>query len=599
MKVRVPVIVKDPVVTEYKDVDPTETITIEADAFLDGPVSPRVAVLDFEPGLGALATPARFLKPSGRAKIGSYEIQRPVTFGEQVDPLTAAVSVFGAVHKTIAMFEEEDALGRQVEWAFDAPQLLVVPRSGEMANAYYERESHSLQFFFFDPPGGGPRIFTSSSQDIVAHETAHALLDGIAPDLYSAISPESLAIHESVADLASLLVSFRCRELTRAVLASSRGSISDSNVFSGLAEQFAMGLDRGPHYLRNLNNQTTMAQVAHDEPHDLSAVLSGAFYSVLIKTYEDLRAHYASRSLPDPTVVADAEARYVEQRAAGGPGVPLEPAEPGAASGTRTRTLTRSTGFGPDAKALFVSAERIKRTLLRGLDYLPPGDVNFGDLARAVLASDEASHPDSERLRDWLKQEFITRGIVTSRRDLEVRTNFVTPRLEGLDVEELITSDYAAYDFAQRHSTWLKIPSRTPFEVRPRLDLTKLYWHRDGERRVREVLFKVSWSVVEDNGSGRALPRKRRHRAGTTLALGLDRPEPYVRALITSRRRDADRRATDALLTRLADGEQLHVSANARKDGSPLHSAVEADIAGDVLLVRGMARMLHVTGGGH
>lgn len=594
MKVRVPVIVKDPVVTEYKDVEPTETITIEADAFLDGPVSPRVAVLDFEPGVGALATPARYLRPGGRAKIGSYEIARPVAFGEPVDPVTAAVSVFGAVHKTIAMFEEEDALGRQVEWAFDAPQLLVVPRSGQMANAYYERESHSLQFFFFDPPGGGPRIFTSSSQDIVAHETTHALLDGIAPDLYSAISPESLAIHESVADLGSLLVSFRCRELTRAVLASSHGSIKDSNVFSGLAEQFAMGLDRGEYYLRNLNNETTMAQVAHDEPHDLSTVLSGAFYAVLIKAYEDLRAHYASRSLTDPTVVADSEASYVEARAAGESGEPHDLGKPGGASGARPR----SAGFGPDAKALFVAAERIKRTLLRGLDYLPPGDVSFADLARAVLASDEASHPDSERLRDWLKQEFITRGIARSRRDLDVRTNFAALPLEGLDVEELIASDFAAYDFAQRNATWLKIPPRTPFEVRPRLDLTKLYWHRDGPRTVREVLFKVSWSVVEDNRSGRALPRKRRHRAGTTLAIGLDRREPYVRALITSRRRDPQQRATDALLARLADDDQLHVSVNARRDGSPLHSAVEADIAGDVLLVRGMARMLHVTGGG-
>ena len=77
MQVHVPVIVKDPVVTEYKDIEPTEQITVEADVFLDGPVSPRVAVLDFEPDSGALAPPARFEPPKARARRGSYHVPIP------------------------------------------------------------------------------------------------------------------------------------------------------------------------------------------------------------------------------------------------------------------------------------------------------------------------------------------------------------------------------------------------------------------------------------------------------------------------------------------------------------------------------------------
>ena len=150
MKARVPVLIKDPSVAQWKEVPLAEPFTVE-DVFLDGPVSPRVAVLDFDPATGALVPGVRFApsrKPDGP---GSYSIANPVTRGATVvDSSALRSAVFGAVHKTIAMFEEPDALGRTVRWAFGAPQLLVVPRAGERANAYYERESHSLQFFYFD-----------------------------------------------------------------------------------------------------------------------------------------------------------------------------------------------------------------------------------------------------------------------------------------------------------------------------------------------------------------------------------------------------------------------------------------------------------------
>lgn len=584
MKVRVPVIVKDPEVTEYKDVEPTEEVEIDEEAFLDGPISSTVAVLDFDPRTGALSPGVRFVAPSAGAE-GRYELTHRIQRGDvRVGPAAACVSVFGAVHKTIQMFEEKDALGRRVQWAFGAPHLLVVPRAGEWANAYYERESHSLQFFQFQAGNAQP-VFTSHSQDIVAHETAHAILDGVAPDLYGAITPQSLAIHEAVADIAALLCSFRCRELTKRILEQTGGSIERSTAFSGLAEQFAGALHEKRPYLRNLNNDRSlhprapkMDRVSRSEPHELSEVLSGAIYRTLVRLHQDLRAEYERSDEADERLAARAEQAFIAEK-------------------VRSVVPRQARGIDAAAKALFVASERIKRTLLRGLDYLPPGDVTFADLARAILASDEASHARSDRQRRWLVEEFVRRGVVKSARQLAVRTNFTHGALRGLDLAALVESDYVAYDFANRNRDLLGIPKNVTFEVRPRLDVTKLYWHTDGQQEVRECLLKVSWTEIERNRSGNGLPRERRRTAGTTLAFEWS-DTPRIRAVLTAHRAEEQRKDADAFLTKLADAETLHVGEAAIGPGGiPLRGVVTGDVIQGVLRVRGTGRMLHVTRG--
>jgi hypothetical protein len=126
--------------------------------------------------------------------------------------------------------------------------------------------------------------------------------------------------------------------------------------------------------------------------------------------------------------------------------------------------------------------------------------------------------------------------------------------------------------------------------------VTKLYWHRGDQKvEVRECLFKVSWSQVEESPGDGGLPRYRRVVAGTTLAIEWSE-KPIVRAVLSTDRRPADRADTDELILRLAAADVLRFDAAAiGPTGAMLRGAVAAEVQGGVLRVRNAGRTLHVT----
>jgi hypothetical protein len=579
--------VQDPAPREIKDAN-GQAIDIRnvertrpgwEDYYLDGPVTPRVAVLDFDEH-GALQPGAAFKGPATARGYAGYAIpvktQRPGNQTPDYDvhsPEFIQVSVFTTVRKVMEMFETEDALGRPLVWAFGAPQLLVVPRAGRMTNAYYQRESHSLQFFYFDHDG--KRIYTALSRDIVAHETAHAIIDGIAPDLYSALSPQSLAIHEGVADIVAALMAFESHYLVPAVL-SANGTIKDANAFSAVAEEFGQNKEPGgPPYLRSLLNSRTMdpleTQLDADgrprlvdrrKPHSLSQVLSGSLYSLVVDVHQRATKAIALKK-----------------------GIPE---------------------FSASGEALAAAGGRLKRLVIRGLDYLPPGEASFIDYGRAIVASDQASYPDDPDERTFLAQQFVDRHMA-GKGDLDP-LDVDSDALADVDLQTLVDSDFAAYEFANRHREFLNIPAEIHFKVLPRLDVTKMYYREGGvEERIRECIFKVSWDLMEANQSQPGLPPGRRLIVGTTLAV--DWLSKKVRALITSDATGArPTSATNGLALQKQDRDQalalmaeegiLHVSESALgPEDMPLFSAVIGEIQGDTLRVRGSGRALHIAAG--
>lgn len=501
MKVRVPMMVDDARFAPLGRPEAIEGYDITGeDWFGDGPATRRVAIVDRDLATGQVYSPAEFVPPKKGRVLGRYAIPEPY----HVDSRTFnQVSTFATVMKTIRMFEESDALGRRVTWAFPQPQLTVLPRAGWGENAFYRRERGSLEFHYF-PSHHDPSqiIYTSMARDIVSHETAHAILDGIAPRLWEAVTPQSLALHEAVADLTALLVSIRSNKLRSEVLRRTGGSIEHSSHFSAIGEEFGMASGSGA--LRDLKNDLTMSTAPRD-PYRLSQVLTGALYSVLVKMHAQRTAAAAAR---------------------------------------RGGAEYSASGYG-----LWTAAEHLKRMTLRALDYLPPGEVSFADYGRAILAADEASHPDDPQERAWLADEFVRREIVPDRTALEqhpadlARAHSLLP---GVSLNELVASDAAAITFVNSPlgREVLRIPGGVRPVIEPRLVVAKDYYHRSPDGvvwsiTVREGLLKVWWTRWEEPGPLPAGCPPRRISVGTTLSWDWD--SGRARVLLTTDRGDRPR----------------------------------------------------------
>jgi hypothetical protein len=554
MKVRVPLMIMDPAGSQLGIDRLVEDWTgIEEDHYLDGPVTPRVAVVDLDPDTERNVPGATFRPPAGDRKLGAYAVDRKDFYS----PNFIQVNAFGSVLRTMYMFEEPDTLGRKVDWGFDAPQLLVVPRAGWWANAFYERRSHSLQFFSFRPEGGaGDRVVhTSLSRDIVAHETAHSLIDGIARDLYDALDPQSLALHEGLADLTAVLIAFRSHTLCEAVLDKTGGSIEHSKAFSSIGDEFGDALNQSGHPLRDLLNDSTLPPDPADEPeeHELSLVLSGALYDFMCHLH------------------AGARQRLAEE--------------------------TGKSELEVSGKALFEASERFKRLILRGLDYLTPGEVAFIDYARAILAADQASHPADED-RAHLIEELVRRGIARSPAELEVQTDFPSPAVAAADLQGLVDSDWVAYTFADKNRDLLSIPNYAEFEVLPRRVVTKQYYLDDYRRTKRttpvtELLFKVRWSETEENPPELGAAT-RRIQTGTTLVIDWDKK--VVRACLKPWDLKGRAPARTAMLRRLMTNGLVSFTspAGAEAKSQPFGSGIDAVVTDGILRVHNTARLLHI-----
>jgi hypothetical protein len=511
-----------------------------------GPVGEYLEIVDIDPSTRACYAPVDLDDHRLLATNGLTPSEANPHFHQQM--------AYAVARQTIDYFER--ALGRRALWAprfvhvngkleeHYVKRLRIYPHALRAANAYYSPERKALLFGYFrasesspgdDMPGG--TVFGCLSHDIVSHETAHALLDGLHRRFSEPTTPDALAFHEAFADIVAIFQHFALPEALRDQIRRTRGDIGSQNLLGELARQFGAA-SRGYGALRDAighweDGKWVPSKPSRDdyanatEAHDRGAVLVAAVFDAFLQIYR---------------------ARTVDlvRLATGGTGVLPQGSIP---SDLVDRLAQEA------AKV----AEQVLMMCIRALDYCPPVDMTFGDYLRALITADRDIVPDDKRAyRVAFISAFRDRGIYPQGvRHLGVESlawepppasidpTRLTGILQRMDLGWNLTVDRKlAWDASRRNAAtlhgWLMTQSVTDQEIellglsRSKSEVTKL-GDQEGRlggievhkvrpaRRVRldgtirsDLIIEITqtWHPVEPGGD--------RFRGGCTLLVDLD-----------------------------------------------------------------------------
>ena len=364
-----------------------------------GPVGEYLEVVDFDPASRCFYAPIDLDDPNLLAQDGLPPSEGNPQFHQQM--------AYAVAMTTIANFER--ALGRKALWSSRkkdegsfgyeyVQRLRVYPHAIREANAYYSPEKKALLFGYFPAsserpdrylPGG--MVFTCLSHDIIAHETTHALLDGMHRRFIEASHRDSLAFHEAFADIVALFQHFSFPNVLRHQISRTRGDLASQNLLGELAQQFGEAIgnygalrsaigdyDEKGEWKAKIPDpedyQTTT------EPHARGAILVAAIFDAFLSIYKSrvadlLRiASSGTGILPEGELHPDLVNRLASEAAK--------------------------------------SAQHVLNVCIRALDYCPPVDINFGDYLRAIITADCDLVPDDDKgYRIAFIEAFRRRGI--------------------------------------------------------------------------------------------------------------------------------------------------------------------------------------------
>jgi hypothetical protein len=375
------------------------TIDVRWEDLKPGPVGDYLEVVDMDPATGACYAPVDLNHPMPLSQEGLSPSESDPQFHQQM--------VYAVAMKTIAHFEH--ALGRVALWAprivrsgkktdsYFVPRLRIYPHAIREANSFYSPEKAALLFGYFSAsesnPGQnlpGQTVFCCLSHDIVAHETTHALLDGLHRRFREPTNVDVLAFHEAFSDIVALFQHFTVPEALRHQIAKTRGDLGQHNLLGELAQQFGQGIGQYGALRSAIGDfkngkweptvPTNEDYESVTEAHLRGAILVAAVFDAFLKIYQKRTVDLV-------------------RLATGGSGV----LPPGELPNILVERLSREASK---------TASQVLNICIRALDYCPPMDITFGEYIRALITADYDLVPDDDLgYRVAFTEAFRRRGI--------------------------------------------------------------------------------------------------------------------------------------------------------------------------------------------
>jgi hypothetical protein len=367
------VVALDPTVRGADNNVLTAEIEIPNEQLSPGPRGYRVQVVDYDASHQILYEPAPY----------SEKDNLKVPTNLEKDRAFHARNVYAIVMRVLARFER--ALGRRVGWSFLGHQLTVAPHAFLDLNAYYSKDDRSLFFGYY--PGEDGNVFTCLSHEVIAHETTHALVDGLRPNYTYPSSPDQAAFHEGFADIVALLSVLSLREVVSA----------------------ALDLEISPREELIRSSKLTEKELKEGVLLGLAKQVGEAMYGT-----HGVALRRSITLPPDPTLETREQFKYPHRR-----GELLAAAVLGAFLKIWKQRIDL---FGKLEKgkvsrlgvvdAAVETADRLLTIVIRALDYCPPIDLLFGDFLSAMLTADYELYPDDTRYayRNALREGFSSFG---------------------------------------------------------------------------------------------------------------------------------------------------------------------------------------------